>query len=93
MTATVYPETATDKTVKWESADPETASVDENGVVKGLSAGETVIFAIRAACNVGADSPEEYGDYFAWGEITPKDEYTEENVIGIDNDILSITGS
>lgn len=20
-------------------------------------------------CNVGANSPEEYGDYFAWGEI------------------------
>ena len=28
-----------------------------------------------ATCNVGADSPEEYGDYFAWGEIVPKDEY------------------
>ena len=25
-----------------------------------------------ATCNVGANSPEEYGDYFAWGEITPK---------------------
>ena len=37
LTATVYPETATDKTVKWESADPETASVDENGIViRGL---------------------------------------------------------
>lgn len=28
-----------------------------------------------AACNVGASSPEEYGDYFAWGETTPKDYY------------------
>ena len=28
-----------------------------------------------ATCNVGADSPEEYGDYFAWGETTPKDSY------------------
>ncbi|MBQ9556375.1 MAG: hypothetical protein IJV05_09130 [Muribaculaceae bacterium] len=28
-----------------------------------------------ATCNVGADSPEEYGDYFAWGETAPKDEY------------------
>ena len=25
-----------------------------------------------ATMNVGADSPEEYGDYFAWGETTPK---------------------
>ena len=28
-----------------------------------------------ATCNVGADSPEDYGDYFAWGETEPKDEY------------------
>ena len=24
-----------------------------------------------ATCNVGANAPEEYGDYFAWGEIEP----------------------
>ena len=28
-----------------------------------------------ATCNVGADAPEEYGDYFAWGETQPKDTY------------------
>ena len=28
-----------------------------------------------ATCNVGASSPEEYGDYFAWGETSPKNEY------------------
>ena len=28
-----------------------------------------------ATCNVGANSPEEYGDYFAWGEIKPKAKY------------------
>ena len=28
-----------------------------------------------ATMNVGATSPEEYGDYFAWGETTPKDYY------------------
>ena len=28
-----------------------------------------------AACNVGANAPEEYGDYFAWGETQPKDVY------------------
>lgn len=29
-----------------------------------------------ATCNVGANSPEQYGDYFAWGETTPKTEYS-----------------
>jgi hypothetical protein len=28
-----------------------------------------------ATCNVGADSPEDYGDYFAWGETSPKSTY------------------
>ncbi len=32
-----------------------------------------------ATCNVGADSPTADGDYFAWGETTPKSIYTEEN--------------
>ena len=28
-----------------------------------------------ATCNVGASKPEEYGDYFAWGENHPKSTY------------------
>ena len=28
-----------------------------------------------ASCNVGADTPESYGDYFAWGETEPKTTY------------------
>ena len=32
-----------------------------------------------ACCNVGAESPEEYGDYFAWGETVPKYSYNSEN--------------
>lgn len=29
--------------------------------------------------NVGANTPEEYGDYFAWGETSPKSDYSKEN--------------
>ena len=29
-----------------------------------------------ASCNVGATKPEEFGDYYAWGEITTKTEYS-----------------
>ena len=28
-----------------------------------------------ATCNVGANSPEDYGDYYAWGETTTKSDY------------------
>ena len=32
-----------------------------------------------ATCNVGATTPEEYGDYFAWGETSTKAEYNSDN--------------
>ena len=32
-----------------------------------------------ATCNLGATSPEQYGNYYAWGEIATKTEYTDEN--------------
>lgn len=34
-----------------------------------------------ASCNIGANKPEEYGDYFSWGETTTKKEYTENNYL------------
>lgn len=49
----------------WQPTEP-----DENGCVDlGLS-------VKWAACNIGATSPEEYGDYYAWGEVVPKNDYT-----------------
>ncbi|MBR4265963.1 MAG: hypothetical protein IKQ46_07905 [Bacteroidales bacterium] len=32
-----------------------------------------------ATCNVGAKTPVEVGDYFAWGDVEPKDTYVWEN--------------
>lgn len=29
-----------------------------------------------ASCNVGASSPSDYGSYFAWGETSPKSDYS-----------------
>ena len=43
---------------------------DHDYVDLGLPSG-----TLWATCNVGASSPEEYGDYFAWGEIEPKNDY------------------
>ena len=47
-----------------------------------------------ATCNVGASSPEEYGDYFAWGETTTKDTYSSSNcpTYGLDNSQLQSQG-
>ena len=32
-----------------------------------------------ATCNVGANSPSDYGNYYAWGETSPKSTYTDGN--------------
>ena len=35
-----------------------------------------------ASCNIGAENPEEFGDYFAWGEVEPKERYERDNYVG-----------
>ena len=50
-------------------------STDNVGYVDlGLPSGN-----LWAECNLGASSPEQYGDYYAWGEVEPKQEYTKSN--------------
>ena len=44
----------------------ETAEWVDLGLPSGL---------LWATCNLGASSPEEYGDYYAWGETTTKEVY------------------
>ena len=46
-----------------------------------------------ACCNVGASSPEEYGDYFAWGETDSKSNYTEDNCATKGQNIGDIAGT
>ena len=45
-----------------------------------------------ATCNIGANSPENYGNYFAWGEISTKNEFNEDNYEYSDNpDVLPLS--
>ena len=46
-----------------------------------------------AACNVGAESPEQYGDYYAWGEIATKSTYTEDTYVADNNKNEDIKGT
>ncbi|MBR4066243.1 MAG: TIR domain-containing protein [Bacteroidaceae bacterium] len=45
-----------------------------------------------AACNVGAASPTEYGNYYAWGEIETKDEYSKKTLKDGGLSLYSISG-
>ena len=50
----------------------ESPKSDSNAIDLGLS-------VKWAACNLGATAPEEYGQYFAWAEISEKQGYTWSN--------------
>ena len=53
--------------------DSSSGVVNANGhayVDLGLPSG-----TLWATCNIGANAPEDYGDYFSWGETEPKDTY------------------
>lgn len=110
LTATVNPDNAADKTLKWTSSNESVATVDQTGKVTAKAKGNTTITAtandesgVFASCpvevfdvplavdmdtvvngknikwasfNLGASSPEEYGLYYAWGETTPKHNYS-----------------
>lgn len=69
------PKPAADKVSKNTKKDNADGYINGYGYVDlGLPSGTK-----WATCNVGASSPSDYGDYFAWGEISPKSTYTEDN--------------
>ena len=45
-----------------------------------------------AMCNVGASSPEDYGNYYAWGETSTKSSYTRKNSETYEKNYGDITG-
>lgn len=54
----------------------ETADTDNDSIVSYPQAVDLGLSVKWASFNVGASSPEEYGDYFAWGETEPKSTYS-----------------
>ena len=64
LTATIAPENATNKTVRWSSSNKYVASVDNNGLVTAVSTGEAVITAAaglkKTTCPVIVTSSNSY---------------------------------
>ena len=53
-------------------------------IINGHKAVDLGLSVKWATCNIGATKPEECGDYFAWGETSPKEVYTEETYLYYD---------
>ena len=64
----IYYGSVKDFTFTWEVA--------QNGTENGHQYIELGLSVRWATYNVGASKPEEYGDYYAWGETEPKTDYS-----------------
>ncbi len=56
-----------------------TAPKPTTGIINGHEYVDLGLSVKWATCNVGANSPSDYGDYFAWGETSPKANYVPGN--------------
>lgn len=61
-----------------EITDEEEVTPDKETVTTDKTSYDAVDLGLSvkwASCNMGASSPEDYGDYYAWGEIKVKNDY------------------
>ena len=69
-----YDDTEFDETEHDETIDP--SSTSGSGRLHGYAWVDLGLSVRWATCNVGASSPSDYGNYYAWGETTTKSSYT-----------------
>lgn len=77
------------QTIKYPSNNVDYVDFSTKAPDPTVSAGAVVDLGLSVywcSCNVGAESPEEYGDYYAWGETKPKSSYSQNNYSYYDKD-------
>ena len=70
----------------------EKAKKSSKGTISGHEYVDLGLSVKWATCNVGANKPEEYGDYFAWGETYTKKDYSEDTSYTYDIEMDDISG-
>ena len=80
-----------DSVVFVETADESSSS--NTNYINGHEAVDLGLSVKWATCNIGADSPEDYGNYYAWGEIETKSSYTAANSVYYGVEIDDIAGN
>lgn len=68
--------------IQYNANDVDYVDFSEKAADPTLNAGKVVDLGLSvywASCNLGAENPEESGEYYAWGETKPKSKYSESN--------------
>ena len=76
-----------------EMLSAEVASSASTGISGGHEYVDLGLSVKWATCNIGANSPEGYGDYYAWGETSSKSSYDEDNCTTWEKQIGDIAGT
>lgn len=70
------------QTIQYPSSNVDYVDFSEKAADPTVSAGQVVDLGLSvywASCNLGAEKPEEYGDYYAWGETKTKNSFLQSN--------------
>ena len=79
--------------VSYNNGNNTNASKPVNNIINGHEYVDLGLSVKWATCNVGANSPEDYGNYYAWGETTTKSKYTNSNSKTYGKSINDIKGN
>ena len=78
------------QTIEYPSSNVDYINFSTKASDPTVTIGEAVdlgLSVLWASCNLGAKSPEEYGDYYAWGEVKTKEKYTPSTYSYYNNDL------
>ena len=75
------------------TASPSVAISAPSGTINGHDYVDLGLSVKWATCNIGASSPSDYGNYYAWGETYTKSEYTYKNSKTYGKNIGDISGT
>ncbi len=94
-TTSCMPSTNTNTDPKTSSSSTTTtsAAMPATGTINGHEWVDLGLSVKWATCNIGASSPGDYGNYYAWGEVRPKTEYTSQNSITSMRNTGNISGN
>lgn len=82
-----------DRKRKEEAERKRKEAAQTSGTINGHDYVDLGLSVKWATCNVGASSPGDYGDYYAWGETSTKSSYDEDNSATYCKQMSSIAGN
>lgn len=84
---------ARDRSTQQESTKDGSSEMVATGTYNGHAYVDLGLSVKWATCNIGADTPWHYGDYYAWGEVATKSTYMEDNYVADSNNNEDIKGT